>query len=89
MTVVTQLRLLLPDVDVLVVDDGSNDSTFTAASSTGVRVIRHARNLGYGAALKSGIRAAQTPLWRCSTPTASIGPKTSPRCFNWHLVAMR
>jgi glycosyltransferase involved in cell wall biosynthesis len=61
-TVVTQLRQLLPDVDVLVVDDGSNDSTFTAASSTGVKVIKHARNLGYGAALKSGIRAAQTPF---------------------------
>ena len=61
-TVVTQLRQLLPDVDVLVVDDGSNDSTFTAASSTGVKVIKHARNLGYGAALESGIRAAQTPF---------------------------
>jgi glycosyltransferase involved in cell wall biosynthesis len=58
--VVTELRERLPGLEVLVIDDGSEDDTFAAASSTGVRVIKHARNLGYGAALKSGIRAAQT-----------------------------
>jgi glycosyltransferase involved in cell wall biosynthesis len=60
--VVTELRKSLTDVEILVVDDGSQDGTFAAARSTGVNVIRHARNLGYGAALKSGIRAAQTPF---------------------------
>ena len=61
-TVVTELRHFLPDVEIIVVDDGSQDETYAAASSTGVKVIRHGRNIGYGAALKSGIRAAQTPF---------------------------
>jgi glycosyltransferase involved in cell wall biosynthesis len=43
---------------VMVVDDGSQDNTATLAISTGVNVIRHSRNLGKGAALKTGLAAA-------------------------------
>jgi len=45
-------------VEILVVDDGSTDGTAQAARSGGARVIRHRRNRGYGAALKTGITAA-------------------------------
>lgn len=45
--------------EIIVVDDGSGDGTAEAAAGTGVRVLRKARNGGYGAALKTGIRAAQ------------------------------
>ncbi|QQS48581.1 MAG: glycosyltransferase family 2 protein [Acidobacteriota bacterium] len=45
-------------VEILVVDDGSTDNTARAAQSAGARVIRHRRNRGYGAALKTGITAA-------------------------------
>ncbi|HEX9076452.1 MAG TPA: glycosyltransferase family 2 protein, partial [Anaerolineae bacterium] len=44
--------------EVLVVDDGSTDCTGEIAKRAGVRVIRHMHNKGYGAALKTGIRAA-------------------------------
>ena len=44
--------------EVVVVDDGCSDDTGTQATSAGARVITHPHNLGYGAALKSGIRAA-------------------------------
>ena len=44
--------------EIIVVDDGSADGTAEAAAATGVRVLRKARNGGYGAALKTGIRAA-------------------------------
>lgn len=54
-----ELRAAMP-ARVIVVDDGSDDGTGDIARAAGVEVIRHRRNKGYGAALKSGIRAADT-----------------------------
>jgi glycosyltransferase involved in cell wall biosynthesis len=44
---------------VLVCDDGSNDLTGEIAERMGAKVIRHGRNLGYGAAMKSLFDAAR------------------------------
>lgn len=47
--------------EILVVDDGSRDRTIEVAegfSGHGVRVIRHERNRGKGAAIKTGIMAS-------------------------------
>lgn len=41
---------------VLVVDDGSSDSTAAAAEAAGAEVLRHSQNLGKGAAILSGLR---------------------------------
>lgn len=38
---------------VVVCDDGSSDMTSTIASSLGARVVKHEKNLGYGAAIKT------------------------------------
>jgi glycosyltransferase involved in cell wall biosynthesis len=46
------------DYEVVVVDDGSSDKTCEMAHSAGARVIRHAYNMGNGAAVKTGIRHA-------------------------------
>lgn len=48
--------------EIIVVDDGSNDNTASIAESCGVKVVRHEKNRGYGAALKSGIKAAKNDL---------------------------
>ncbi len=47
------------DAEVIVVDDGSSDRTASVAKQHGAKVIRHPHNIGYGGALKSGIRAAR------------------------------
>jgi glycosyltransferase involved in cell wall biosynthesis len=44
--------------EIIVVDDASTDRTAESAERAGARVIRHLHNKGYGAALKTGIRAA-------------------------------
>lgn len=45
--------------EIIVVDDGSIDDTAREAAGAGARVLRHPRNLGYGAALKQGIGVAR------------------------------
>jgi glycosyltransferase involved in cell wall biosynthesis len=44
---------------VVVVDDGSKDDTALIAESLGAVVVRHERNLGYGAAIRSCFQAAR------------------------------
>lgn len=51
-----------PETEVLFVDDGSTDQSASILESSrgaGLVVIRHARNKGYGASLKSGLRRAR------------------------------
>ncbi len=48
----------IPLTQIIVVDDGSGDGTSSIARAMGVQPLRHAKNLGKGAALKSGLREA-------------------------------
>ena len=57
--VVRQVRSLTRAVELIVVDDGSEDATAARASEAGARVIRLPYNRGYGAALKTGILASR------------------------------
>ena len=55
------------DHELVVVDDGSSDATAQVvreltAAMPALRLVRHETNRGYGAALKSGIRAARAPV---------------------------
>src|SRR4030067_1603844 len=45
--------------EIIVVDDGSQDQTAELALKSNARVILHPENRGYGAALKTGIAAAE------------------------------
>lgn len=60
--VISQLKKLNGDYQLLVVDDGSTDNTFDILKKSGVGVVHHKCNKGYGAALKTGLRNAQTSV---------------------------
>ncbi len=55
--VVARLRAV-PWREIIVIDDGSTDATADRAKNAGARVVRHPYNKGNGAAVKTGIRAA-------------------------------
>ncbi|MEQ1737975.1 MAG: glycosyltransferase family 2 protein, partial [Rhodoglobus sp.] len=57
-SVLAQLRDHHPLEHVVVIDDGSADSTARVAREGGVRVIRHAVNLGVGAAIGTAFKFA-------------------------------
>jgi glycosyltransferase involved in cell wall biosynthesis len=56
--VVSHLRSAAPWLEILVVDDGSNDATSARAAAAGAHVIRHPYTKGNGASVKTGIRTA-------------------------------
>ena len=56
--VVERTRAVCPDAEILVVDDASSDDTADQAEAAGARVIRRPYNLGQGAGIKTGVRAA-------------------------------
>lgn len=61
------LQKLVADYEVIIVDDGSSDATAKiadeiAGQNNRVKVVHHPTNLGYGAALQSGFKAATKEL---------------------------
>jgi glycosyltransferase involved in cell wall biosynthesis len=48
----------ISDIDIVVIDDGSNDRTAELAAQAGAIVIRHPFNRGVGAAFQTGIESA-------------------------------
>ncbi len=55
---VSGIRQHYPDAEVIVVNDGSTDSTAAVAEAAGAKVVHHPYSKGNGAAIKSGARAA-------------------------------
>lgn len=56
--VVSGIAAVLPQAEIIVVDDGSSDDTARVARAAGAAVLSHPKSLGNGAAVKSGARSA-------------------------------
>lgn len=69
----------LPDLELIVVDDGSTDDTAAIAGGiAGVTVLRHPINQGYGAAIKTGFRAARGELLAFLDADGTYPPEAFP-----------
>jgi glycosyltransferase involved in cell wall biosynthesis len=69
----------IPRLEVIAVDDGSRDrSAEIIASHPDVRLIRHERNRGYGAALKTGFAASRYALVGFLDADATYPPEAFP-----------
>lgn len=61
--VVSAVRQIYDDSEIIVVDDGSTDDTAMLAQQSGARVVSHPISLGNGAAIKTGARAASGDIF--------------------------
>ena len=57
--VVAEIRSAMPDADVVVINDGSVDSTASVAAASGAVVVNLPFNMGIGAAVQAGYRYAE------------------------------
>ena len=82
--------LKLPQAEVIVVDDGSTDASADIALNSGASVIRHPYNIGNGAAVKSGIRAARGKFIILMDGDGQHKPEDIPKLLleasNYHMV---
>ncbi|MFQ5681787.1 MAG: glycosyltransferase family 2 protein [Candidatus Binatia bacterium] len=82
--------LELNDYEIIVVDDGSTDESAEIARRHGAKVIRHPYNIGNGAAIKSGIRAARGKLLVLMDGDGQHRPEDIPKLLNaseqYHMV---
>lgn len=56
--VIEKVHRVVPDADILVINDGSRDATEFLARSAGAHVVSHPFNMGYGAACQTGFKYA-------------------------------
>ncbi|MEO6172470.1 MAG: glycosyltransferase family 2 protein [Arenimonas sp.] len=69
------LKALMPDAEIIVVNDGSMDDTAAVAEKFGVRVLTSPYPMGNGAAIKRGARAANGEILLFMDADGQHGPE--------------
>jgi glycosyltransferase involved in cell wall biosynthesis len=77
---VREILRFAPDFDVLVIDDGSTDTTAARAESAGAKIIRLPFNLGIGGAMQTGYLYAQEHGYEVAVQIDGDG-QHDPRCI--------
>ncbi|GMU44787.1 MAG: hypothetical protein AMXMBFR25_27730 [Lysobacterales bacterium] len=74
-----RVRALLPEAELIVVDDGSRDDTAAVARDAGAQVVRVPYSMGNGAAIKRGARAASGQILVLMDADGQHDPALIPR----------
>jgi len=75
---ISGIREHLPGAAILVMDDGSSDDSAAIARAEGATVMSHPYSMGNGAAIKAGIRAADTSIVVCMDADGQHRPEDIP-----------
>ena len=76
------LRALLPDAELIVVDDASTDATSRVAAELGAKVLSSPYSMGNGAAIKRGARAATGEIVVFMDADGQHDPASIPRLLD-------
>jgi len=84
---IDSVRLLLPDAEIVVVDNGSSDATLEIVTARGAeRVVRGHGNVGFGGGVNRGARLAKGTLLLVINPDAIL---TAVDRSEWHALSTR
>lgn len=77
--ILPRIRALLPDAEIIVVDDGSSEPLDQICRSHGAQCVVHPYNMGNGAAVKTGARAATGDVFVFMDADGQHDPEDIPR----------
>ena len=78
-TLLPELKRVMPNAEIIIVDDGSTDDTRAICEANQVAVVSHPYSIGNGAAIKTGARAASGDILVFMDADGQHKPEDIPR----------